>query len=82
MEKINESKFKFKDGTRINAYRGFIGINDELQVSGGYDGYITCDWSGEWELEDYSVNKPLTPEIRAEIADYMIGLWNRFKNAR
>lgn len=59
-------------GRVFYANLGIIGINPTLEVSEGYDGGFSVD--GDWEGED-----KWTAAERAELADFMIDLWQRFK---
>ena len=65
------------ESTGIEQYAnsGIIGIKPSLEISGGYDdtGIATV-----WEVGagDY---RELTAPEREELADYMIGLWQQYK---
>ena len=48
---------------------GFIGLNQKGEVSGGYDQILFDEWD----------SKPLTPEERAELSDFMVEQWKKFK---
>lgn len=61
----------FESGKEAYTNCGIIGIDEELEVSEGYDG----------AFEDWNSNEPFTAAERAELADYMIALWSRFKLA-
>lgn len=66
--------YKFEStGRTFDANRSIIGINPLLEISEGYDGHIV------FEDEDYN-ELELTKEERTELADYMIKLWQEFKN--
>ena len=45
---------------------GIIGLSPELKVYDGYDG-------------EFSYDDMVTPEEKAELADYMIDLWTQYK---
>jgi len=69
--KIDGDTITFSSGRTAYANRGIIGINPELELSEGYDGGI--DWPNGWR------ENPLTKEDVSELADHMIGLWQKFK---
>lgn len=65
--KLIKNGFIFEStGRRIYAHGRIIGISDDLGVREGYDG-------GLGGPEDF------TSAEREELAEYMIGLWERFK---
>ena len=56
-------------GKRIYAHQGILGIRvGDNTIYYGFDGEV---WSGG--------DQCLTPAERAEIADYMIALWQRYR---
>ncbi len=61
-------------GLVLSPNRGILGINDNLEVYEGYDN--ECDGGhrgGKWvDFEKF------TKKDRREIADQMIGLWNKW----
>ena len=59
--------FVFSTGRKVNCNKGIIGLNPELKTYEGYDGDFCLYIS------------PLTKEERIELADYMIGLWTKYK---
>jgi hypothetical protein len=61
----DKEEIVFSTGRREYANWYIIGISPSLDVSQGYDGHIDTD--------------KFSPEERAELADYMIGLWSKFK---
>jgi hypothetical protein len=64
-------------GREIDANANIIGIDDQLDVYGGYDDVI--------EMRDghvSNINPPLTSEERDELADHMIDRWRRWKQGR
>lgn len=65
----------FKSGKKLEANKGLIGINSDLEVSGGYDSMIQLD-PYDWLPDDRG---GLTIDERIELADYVINLWNQFK---
>jgi hypothetical protein len=74
MKKIASNAFILKTGKTINAYNGTFGLNEYLHLTEGYDGWLFCEDS----LMD---NEPLpfTKEEFVEISDYMIDLWEKFR---
>lgn len=56
-------------GRVIYAYRDIIGIDPDGAVFSGYDDNV----------DDEDSDSPFTREERAELADYMIGLWTAYK---
>lgn len=70
----NNGELILSTGKKIDIYSGFIGINKAGDLSGGYDNYI---YSNNWDEgnRDYK----LTKLELIEIADYMISVWNKFK---
>ena len=65
-------------GRRFYANNGIIGIDDDGNISEGYDGGIHTE-GYEWPDEP---EPPWTPAERAELADEMIRRWEAFKHAR
>lgn len=69
--KIKDDKVSFVISNRKDsANRGIIGINPELVTYEGYDGIFPC------------YGNDLTEAERVELADYMIGLWLRYKEVK
>ena len=66
-EKIIESKVIFESGKETYVNRGIIGINPELDISERYD------------YETGQDEPPFTKEECVELADFMIDLWQKFK---
>jgi hypothetical protein len=64
----------FSSGREFYANRGVIGLSDDLYVSQGYDGGLDA-WPSE------GTTHFMTPEERRELADYMIALWTKFREA-
>ena len=65
---VSQDSLKFETTKRsFYANNEIIGIDPKLFVTEGYDG---------------SIGEPasFTKEERMELADYMIGVWTRFKN--
>jgi len=71
--KIDGDKVTFSTGKERIANCGIIGISERhLEVTDGYDsGFHNDDW--------YDDEQKLTKEEQIELADYMIGVWNKFK---
>ena len=63
---------KLSTGKVLEANRGIIGLNSDMEVHGGYDEilYIRGEMYNEVEL---------TVLEQIELADYMIGLWTKYK---
>lgn len=55
-------------GRRFYAHAGILGMDDDLDLSGGYDDLISFDDDEE----------ALSKTERLEIAAYMIDLWQRW----
>lgn len=72
--KIEKDTITFSSGNTAYANCGIIGINDELNIFEGYDGSI------DWPTSDWKTTK-LTADDMRELADYMIVLWQRFKDS-
>jgi hypothetical protein len=78
MLKVEGATVIFSSGREAYTNGGIIGIDANLEVTHGYDGQFTAlprDPNGPW------VGLDLTKEEQAELADYMIGLWTKFKGA-
>jgi len=69
MFKVENGKLFFSSGRVANAYAGVVGLSANCDdVFGGYDDEIN-DELGE-----------LTQDEKTELADYMIGQWQKFKD--
>lgn len=72
--------YELSTGRIVDANSGAIGIDNELNVSEGYDGGI---YPSPDELTDgpagLDPEQVWTQAEREELADYMIGLWTRWK---
>lgn len=68
--------FVLASGKEVDAIYGMIGINADLGIGEGSDGSIGVDG---FNWADPPI-PPWTTQERAELADYMIGLWQRFKD--
>lgn len=75
---INGDKVLFSTGTEKDANNGFIGLNQKMCISEGYDGYLYQpreDW-----MDDKDCYHILSYDEQIELADYMIALWQKFKS--
>lgn len=68
----------FSDGRTRRCYGGIVGLNPDLHPTYGSDGEFYLRGEGAFETSG-DEGEPFTPEQRAELADYMIGLWQAFK---
>lgn len=68
--KIVDDKLVLSSGREVYCFSGMIGIDEELDIGYGSDGGLLPD--------DYA-DQPWTIQERAELADYMIELWTRYK---
>ena len=57
--------FQFSTGTEVYCHAQTFGIDPGLNLAGGFDGGVD---DREW-----------TPDERKELADYMIGLWTKYR---
>jgi hypothetical protein len=73
--RIDGDDLIFSNGRRVYANFGSIGIGDDLRVCYGGDGGIAA-WPGD-DMPEYV----LTEAERLELADYMIALWTKFRDA-
>jgi hypothetical protein len=64
------NQVRLSTGKQFFVSGGVLGIDVDLMLTDGYDGYIA----------DGPDDTTFTVEERQEIADYMIGLWNSFKS--
>jgi hypothetical protein len=71
---INRDTVTFSTGKTMYANRGIIGLASDLRVTEGYDGGFPA-WPDGWR------DDCLTKEERQELADYMIALWQKFRDA-
>jgi hypothetical protein len=89
MKESVEGKLELLTGRKFDGY--IIGIDSEFNLYEGYDCYLEPDYPDDWpdeiksdeELEIWKTKYPnvekFTSEEKLEIADYMIDLWNAFK---
>lgn len=88
MKETNKNTVIFNDGTEVYPYNGFISINEQLEVGEGNGGdFVHAYFNGdvyEPMIQTYEPCEmiPLTPQHRAELADYMIELWTKFKEVK
>lgn len=66
MQIEDSSDFKLSTGRMVYANDLIIGINPDLRAAGGYDCGLDID--ATW-----------TAAEKIELADYVIGLWEKFK---
>lgn len=74
--KENKNEVHFSSGKILRSHSGVIGINPKLDTYGGYDDCFGDIWDYETEID---IKVQLTGAERIEIADYMIGLWQQYK---
>ena len=77
--KVKGDDLIFRTGRVMYANGGIIGIDSDLEVTGGYDsGFCRPkeDWMEEGDFEDV-----LDKQEHIELADHMIGLWEKFKES-
>ena len=80
MKRIGSSDFVFETtGRQSYAFCGVIGIEDDEREEGDLARLKTSEGS-DGTFHQYEPEL-LTVEERHELADYMIGLWTRYKNA-
>jgi hypothetical protein len=72
--KIEGDDLVMSSGRRFYANCGIIGLSDRLTVTEGYDGAVPA-WEDGWG------GAVMTTEERREMADYMIALWTKFRDA-
>lgn len=60
-------------GREIDANSGFIGINDDLELAGGYDSRMLL------VADEDGYDTPLTNQEAVEIADILIARWTAFR---
>jgi hypothetical protein len=70
-----KGKLVMADGTEYYANGGIVGLNDDLEISEGYDGGFYC-------YREDSDDGALPLAHRLELADYMIALWIKYKEAQ
>ncbi len=79
MKVTDRDNYELSSGRRFSANCGIIGLSPEkLTVSEGFDGEIDIDG---YPWEDFTDENRWTPAERAELADFMIAAWQRFKAA-
>lgn len=72
--KINSGTITFTSGLIVHVSYGTVSIDEHLELHGGNDHSIMPYVNGETRAQD-------RPWTAAELADHMIGLWTRFKEA-
>lgn len=81
--KIENEYAVFSTGKKIACNCGLIGINDKLAIADGYDGGFSCPYGDpnyEWSKDEEYPTQFLTKEETVELADYMIGQWQKLKD--
>jgi hypothetical protein len=69
---------KLKSGRELHVNRGFVSINEDLEISEGYDsGLLAAPNEKYYEYDE----DRLTKDEALELADILIDRWNRFKIA-
>jgi hypothetical protein len=69
MFKVENGELFFSSGKVVKAYAGVIGLSPDCERAyGGYDQDI------------HEENDELTSDEKIELADYMIGQWQKFKD--
>lgn len=63
---------RLSTGTVVQANRGIIGIDESLDVFGGYDEHVDI-----YEFDNYG--STLTNAERAELASIMIARWEEYR---
>lgn len=74
MVELIENGIRLSSGTEIYADRGFVGINHQGELGGGHAARLLSYGNFAEGYDDY-----LTPAERNELADYVISLWQRYK---
>lgn len=64
-------------GRQFHAHSGILGLSDKLVIMEGYDGGVREDRRPDADVDE-DEDKPFTVEERAEIAAYMIALWQQW----
>jgi hypothetical protein len=80
--KIEGDQVTFSTGKKVYVNCGIIGLSPDLDVSAGYDnGWFspTDGWHDEDGIVDPQSRHYLTPAEQAELADYMLEQWQKFK---
>jgi len=73
--KIEKDTVTFSSGRIRSANCGIIGLGPDLHVSQGFDGGFWLGYEATWTPK----KDRLTKEDLAELADFMIEAWQRFK---
>lgn len=64
-------------GRQFYANSGILGLSDKLAITEGYDGGVREDRHRDADVDE-DVDMPFTVEERAEIAAYMVALWQQW----
>jgi hypothetical protein len=70
---------KLSTGTEIKAYAGVLGINDKLEVFGGFDTPIEKLYANIPEGRDPDEWEQCRSKEKIEVADIMISRWQKYK---
>jgi len=70
------SEVVFSSGRRRYHHAKIFGLAPDMEISYGYDGHFYSGQEGEEWRDD---EEPLTREDIAELADYMIEQWTKFR---
>jgi hypothetical protein len=73
--RVEGDRLIMDDGTKYYANVGIVGLSPKLEISEGYDGGIM-----DWENDEDEGKLPL--KHRLELAEYMIALWTKYKEAQ
>ncbi len=76
---FKDNVYTLKSGRRVYADSGSIGINPALDATDGWEGTLHVRVVHGMTPKEMDACMTFTPEERAEIADYMIGLWQQWK---
>ena len=77
----SDKGYRLSTGREFYANGGILGIkpDDPTICTEGYDGGVMESWPREHWMDAADAEPSFTLEERAEIADHMIALWQRFK---
>jgi hypothetical protein len=76
---IEDSHFELSTGRRFYANGNIVGIDPDLNLSGGYDNGLDTEYGGYTSGEEGPTFGPWTIAEKVELADYMIALWTRYR---
>lgn len=80
--RTTDSTLIFSTGKKVYANNCIVGIDQHLCTYEWYDGklYPPVDDYESVEFVDHDEDDMLTGEERRELADHMIGLWQKFRD--